>query len=136
MLVWEVMGRQVFRQSTVNKGMGVIQIEVLAFPIGKSFYRCNHSPLPCTEREAPLRMEIFLINVNCFCKRRTSTWFQSFSGVYCFLKIISLNNPYAKKAYFGVTNSAPSLVSMLELCGLNCLIYLSGCTPSNDFIEE
>lgn len=65
---------------TVSKEKVVIQIEVSAFSIDKTFQRFSHSPLP-------VQMQVPFINITIPYKRVISPWFlEIFSSVCYFLK--------------------------------------------------
>lgn len=50
-------------KGTVSKDKVVIQTEVIAFSIDKTFQRFSHCPLPGTERKLPLQMKVPFINI-------------------------------------------------------------------------
>lgn len=53
-----------YQVKQVNMGKIVMQIQVIAFSIDKSFKRFSPSFLPDTERETTLQMKISLAHVN------------------------------------------------------------------------
>ena len=82
--------REATRKSTVNKGMVVTQLSIIAFPTERSFYRFGHLPLPGPSREIPLQMEISLVNVNVPYERVASAKFSELFLCLMFLKINQL----------------------------------------------
>lgn len=63
-------GSQLWGFTWKNKGMIVMQIEIHAFSIHVSFWRFSPAPLPGTEWETPLQMEICLLHVDASSRSR------------------------------------------------------------------
>lgn len=112
---------EVIRQSTINEGIVCYADLIPRLFHWLNFQSFSHPPLPCTEWETPLQMEISLINVNFPHKRAVS----SFSEVSLCLLLFETNQLkilMPKTCFLGDGSSALYHISFLKFALLKFFI--------------
>ena len=83
--------------------MVVLKINIQVHSLDKLFLIFCHHPIPNSERDTPLQMEISLINVNLLHKMAFLLGFPRFSWCCCFFKLISPKWFFCQMSIFGVS---------------------------------